>query len=180
MLDHSPTFVTRTCRPAARERKPCPAAQPRTSRSGIGCGSCRPCRRPEPRSAARLSACERGPRSCGTCPAARSVDGDKRVAARCSVRCRIGHRQLARQGRHRARRSSCAAADRRRWTGCRSPHSRRASLLVRISPLRTKHGRGLPRRGFYQDVGQKADSTATSLPEGLGAVGAFPRRWKAL
>ena len=33
---------------------------------------------------------------------------------------------------------------------------------------------------FYQDVAQKADSTATSLPEGLGAAGVFPNRWKAL
>ena len=34
------------------------------------------------------------------------------LAVRCSVCCRMRHRQLARQGRNRARRSSCAAADR--------------------------------------------------------------------
>ena len=45
---------------------------------------------------------------------------------------------LTRQGRNRARRSSYADADRMRWTGWRSPRSRRVALSVRTFPLRTQ------------------------------------------
>ena len=92
-------------------------------------------RRPEHRSADRPSACERGRRSCGTCPAARLADGGKRVAARCSAGCRTRHRQLGWQGRHRGRQSSCAAADRKRWTGWRSPRSRHVSFVGENFPI---------------------------------------------
>ena len=86
-------------------RDPCPAAQPRTNLSEIGCGSARPFQRLEHRSADRSSACENGRQSCGTCPAARHVDGDKRAAEPCSVYYRIRHRQLNCPGRNRWRRS---------------------------------------------------------------------------
>jgi hypothetical protein len=122
-------------RQIARAPRPGPTAQPRTSRSGIGCGSARPCPRPERRSADRLSACGRARRSCGTCPVARREDGGRRVAARCRFYFRTTHRQLAQQGQHRARRSSCAADARRRWTGWRRPHSRRVALSVRTFPF---------------------------------------------
>jgi hypothetical protein len=52
-------------------------------------------------SADQPSACELGRQSCNTCAAARPVDGDRRVAARCSVRCRTRHRLLAGQGQNR-------------------------------------------------------------------------------
>ncbi len=113
--------------------------QPRTSRSEIGCGFARLCRCLERRSVDRPLACGRGPRSSGTCPVARRVDGRRRAPVRCSVRCRIGHRQLVRQGRHGARRSSCAAADRRRWTGWRPPRNRRVALLARIWSFHRNH-----------------------------------------
>jgi len=141
--------------------------QPRSSiqsRSGIGYGSARLCRRPERRSADRPSACERGLRSCATCPVARRVDGRRRAPVRCSVRCRTRHRQPDREVRNRARRSSCAAADRRRWTGCRSPRSRHLALWARIFPLRFRcwtHHHIAPRgRGASPSIHSRPPSEA--------------------
>jgi len=45
---------------------------------------------------------------------------------------------LAGRGRHRGRQSSCAAADRKRWTSWRSLRSLRVALLVRTFPSRTE------------------------------------------
>jgi hypothetical protein len=143
---HSPTFVTRTL----------PSGSPRTETLSNRTAAYKPERNRlrllssaptlGTRSADRPSACGRGRRSCGTCAVAQLADGDRSVAARCSVCCRMRHRQLGREERNRGRQSSCAAADRRRWTGWRPPRSRRSTLWARISPLRTKGRRGFPRR----------------------------------
>jgi hypothetical protein len=106
---------------------------------------------PEHRSADRSSICAHAWQSLGTCPVALLGDGGRSVGARCNVCCRMRHRQLGGQGQHCGRQSSCAVSDRRRWTGWRSPRSRRFGLLVRILPLRTKVRRGFPRRGLYQE-----------------------------
>lgn len=107
---------------------------------------------PEHRSADRSSICAHAWQSLGTCPVALLGDGGRSVGARCNVCCRMRHRQLGGQGQHCGRQSSCAVSDRRRWTGWRSPRSRRLILLVRIFPLRATGGRGSPRRGLYQDA----------------------------
>ena len=125
-------------RPAARAPRPCPTSQPHISRSGIGCGSSHPYRRRERQNVLRSSICGRGRRSSGTCAVAQLADGDRSVGVQCSVCCRTMHRQLAQQGQHRARRSSCDDDDRTRWTDWRSPRSRRFALWARIVPLRTE------------------------------------------
>jgi hypothetical protein len=157
-------------RPAARALRPFPTAQPHISRSEIGCGSSRPYRCPERRSADRFSVCEHAWQSLGTCRVARLGDGDRSVGVRCSFCCRMSHRQLARRGRSRGRQSSCVAADHRRWTGWRSLRSRRLALWARTSPLRTADSSpGIVPRApkLADDSGRKWESSPSPRRSGL-------------
>jgi len=106
---------------------------------------------PEQRSANRFLACERAWQSLGTCPVPQLADGDRSVAATQAC-CRMRHRHLARQGRNRGRLASCAAADHRRWAGCRFLRNHGFSLPVRILPSVIEGGRGFRRRGLYREA----------------------------
>ncbi len=147
MLDHSPTLVTRTL----------PSGSPRTETLSSRAAAYKPERNrlrlrssvPMPANVEVLTNFQPVNTVRNLAVLARLLDAwtDVGVSQRDAVFVAASkHRQLGRQGRNRGRQSSCAAADRRRWTGCRSLRNRRVALLVRTFPLRTKGRRGFPRR----------------------------------